>query len=252
MFKIVGVTENGTVEFVAIKFDGTTVDRSVKAEYEPFLKTYCIDKRDEIKNSPYPENSPLGNRDTRTIIKYKSACVIAACDVSETIGDASVLIRLKPQRAVFSLKTHAAGKLTLAPMSVSVKCEATESVSQHAIRCGGDAPDGHTLLLQSVGGSDVDVPFWCLSGTDKAADANMELRTKKCDVSHKFVHGKGKCEDDWTFEIPIYVNKVSVAKGTELKYYRPSKPQGEKRFIAIPSTQPAGAASSSKAPRLSM
>lgn len=226
------------METVRYLYDGSVSVAKSTFEYGEFINKFVIDKRDAIENSKYPLVSPIKS-DKFTANECKAACTLAIGVLSRNIGDVKVLIRSKPNRCVFTMTKFAAGKLVLVPMSMGVRMDS--EADSTGIACGGDAPEGCTLCVQSVAG--FDVPFWSLTHTDEAKNVNMEIRYKSVTVSTRF----GAAHQDWTFDIPVYVNRAPVLGHVELKYYKEAKPKTGKRTFAV--LAPRVEAASSKAAR---
>ena len=193
------------------------------------MTKFDVDKRDPYENSTYPKDSPLADTNWEHF-GYKTGVMAAMGLLSRQIGDAKVLVRQKPRKAVFALCNFAASKLVLVPMTMSVKCVKVGSdEASSGLDCRGEAPAGHVLVLNPMSGSDVTVPAWSLTPVDDRKKANMEIAYRSVSVRVCI----GNLSDTDRYEIPVYINTCAVTKGTELRFYREPKPKADKRAFAV-------------------
>ena len=176
----------------------------------------------------YPQNAP--HRNTEWIENvYKSKVVVALDLLTAKFGDVGVVCKSSPM-AVFSNMKFKINECVLVPTTTKIKIVSADE-SDAFFSCEGDAPDGKVLELVCLRGSDMPIPAWFVTSTTDPKEANMKVSMVKVDVG-AIVSTRGKVKgasSSSVIDVPLLVNKKQLSAGDQLKYFRPSKPQGLKR-----------------------
>ena len=239
---------NGTGDVVIqkVKFDGSICNVEHPVTYDAFIEGYMPDHRELFEKADYPRDGPVSNPKWCEH-EWKSHIIIGLGSLNQTVGDVSVLCRVKPSKAAFATAKCAANHLVLVPMTFNVKCEdgGPDDDTNNFI-CRGPFPSGKVMSLTPTPPK-VPCPAWFVNSTDQVAKVNMEVRYRKLEVR---VKSNGKTPEEYKFEVPVLVNKCVIKEGDELFVYRPiKKVASQKRGFVVVS----GASSSdgAKAARLS-
>ena len=218
--KIETISGDGRVSVVDLNPVGPGLIKNSHREitYDEFVNSYKVSNK-EFEWSNYPDVDFYKNTD-HVVLLAKCACHLALASVKAVITH--VRIREKP-RAVFAAKKLKANELKLPAYTQTIKAVASgdkEPGKLPEIKIINNTTD-FTYFASPFVSKDAPVAAWFVSTTDDEAEANVEWKSVKVQIS--------AAGETYNIQAPYLVNKHVIDNDAQLFVYQEAEEKDAKK-----------------------
>ena len=176
----------------------------------------------------------------------KAHIQIAVAQVGNSIPEAILIMQTKPHKAVLAGQSYAIGKLALAfetsrvmmtkPGDQKPSNGLACTVPKELIEDHPTVPLDRSFFLMPMLATDFQVPAWAVRQADDDSKVNMAIKMQSITMNVSTKFGRENRSEKVVIEVPILVNTVAIADGSELFVKKPAaQPKKVATKRALPS-----------------